>query len=483
MTTQSGRRELRARGTARLLLLVAAAVVATAANAADARANGAFPDAFQILLPKQNAQQIILGTNFGLVISDDAGKTWNWVCEQKESANGSLYQLGPVPKERIFAVSQFGVVYSDDASCTWAASGGSLATQLASDVFPEALAPARVWAIAHPIGVSAGSSVYLSTDSGRTFDSSLYDDLRPGELTGVEVAQSDPQTVYVTQYEVQPCLGAGGGGAVDGGDGIDAAADATDASNLCTLPRLLHSADGGVHWDPPIDLVPALGLGTVRIVAVDPKNPRRIFLRLTSFTDAVDTLAISDDGGATFQKPVSLPGKLTAFLRLPDDTILVSGLTDAGPAGFRSADAGVTFVPWAGIPHLRALAERDGRIYGAADWVKDGYALGVSSDGGATFAAVMTFSQVTSVRACVQKLCQDPCDFQAGVGLWPPETCNSSASPPRKATGCGCTASGADDGGWKAGGRWLAAVAAVAALLWRHRRRDLYRRRFHRWRR
>ncbi|HEY2900378.1 MAG TPA: sialidase family protein [Polyangia bacterium] len=435
--------------------------LAVACAAARAHANGAFPDALQILLPTQKPQQIILGTNFGFVISDDGGKTWEWSCEQMASTNGSLYQLGPPPLERIYAVSQFGLIYSDNASCTWTSGAGALTTVLANDVFPEQ-AGTRVWAVARPIGMSAHPGVYLSTDNGQTFGTTpVYEDPFAGELTGVEVAASDPQTVYVALYEVQTCA------AGDGGDPLDAGTDdAGDASALCTLPRLVHSSDGGGHWDAPIDLVPALGQGIARIVAVDPKNPQRIFLRFTSFTSPVDVLAVSDDAGITFRTPVSVTGSLTAFLRRADGTILVSGLTDGGPVGFRSSDSGATFTPWTGIPNLRALAERDGRIYGAADWVKDHYALGVSTDGGATFTPVVTFSQVSSVRACVKTLCQDPCDYQAGVGLWPPETCNPSTA---KKTGCGCAAGAGDPGqvAWP----WPVLAIVLAAAVLRRRRR------------
>lgn len=431
------------------------------------RANGAFPDAMEILLPTGKPDQILLGTNFGLVISDDGGQTWTWSCEQMASTNGSLYQLGPVPMERVYAISQYGLVFTDDASCTWAAGGGSLANLLATDAFVDPTNQARVWAVAHPVGsTSVGTGIYRSDDGGVTFGSSLYDFPLPGGLISIESARSDPDIVYAALYEDRPCQ-LGDGGSADAGDADADGGDAGDAATLCPSPRLIRSGDAGAHWDDPIDLQPALGRGMARIIAVDPTDPRRLFLRFAPFDTAGERLMITDDGGQTFRQAFRVGGRLTAFLRRADGTILASGLEDAGPVGFRSSDGGASFTPWPGIPSLRGLAERGGRIYGSADFVKDGYALGVSSDGGNTFAPVMTFSQVKAIRACVQAACQDACEFKAGITLWPPETCGGP--PPAQKTGCSCAAADAGAAASALSAAILFAACAMRAGLRRRR--------------
>jgi MYXO-CTERM domain-containing protein len=450
------------------LLWVAAAALTTPLTGRDAQANGAFPDALQILLSRNNPRQIVLGTTFGLVSSEDGGKTWSWSCEQRNSVNGNLYQLGPAPLERLYALSVAGLVFTDDGSCTWTIAGGSLASVLATDAFVEPMDPQQVWALGSPIGAAGSPGVYHSTDSAQTFGPSLYDDSFSGALTSIEVARSDPQTIYVARYDLLTC---------DGGDGAvpDGASDASDAQSLCEFPKLLRSTDGGAHWDQPIDLQPTLGKGTFRIIAVDPTNPRHIFLRFMTFDVPMETLAISDDAGLTFRQPISVNGKLTAFLWRADNTLLVTGLTDAGPVGFRSVDGGATFSPWTGIPSLRALAERDGLLYGATDWVKDGYALQVSTDVGLTFAPVMTFSDVHSVKACVKAACEMACDYQAGLTLWSPDTCHPEGVLPNppvgKKTGCGCV-TGDDGPGATGNQKWqLASATLAAAVFWLASRR------------
>ena len=61
---------------------VALAIIAgVAAMAPAARANGAFPDEFSVHLPAGAPHRIFLGTNFGLVVSEDDGATWRYACE------------------------------------------------------------------------------------------------------------------------------------------------------------------------------------------------------------------------------------------------------------------------------------------------------------------------------------------------------------------------------------------------------------------
>src|SRR6185295_4745217 len=82
-----------------------------------ARAHGSYPDALQILLPPERPEQIILGTNFGLIFSEDGGQTWLFSCEQGLSTYAGPYRLTPPPSHRILAITaSAGLIYSDDDS-------------------------------------------------------------------------------------------------------------------------------------------------------------------------------------------------------------------------------------------------------------------------------------------------------------------------------------------------------------------------------
>src|ERR671932_348511 len=59
----------------------AAAALACAIAAPAAFANGAFPDELSVQFPPDFPHRILLGTNFGMVISEDDGASWRYTCE------------------------------------------------------------------------------------------------------------------------------------------------------------------------------------------------------------------------------------------------------------------------------------------------------------------------------------------------------------------------------------------------------------------
>jgi MYXO-CTERM domain-containing protein len=430
--------------------VVAVALLAAAASAA--RADGAFPDSDQVLLPALRPSEIVLSTNFGLIATSDAGASWEWSCEAPLTANGRLYQLGIAPTgdgvvaARIVASSLWGAVYSDDDACTWKGAGGDVASQLTvTDVFVDRADARRVFALASDDGGDGVSraSAFASSDGGASFGPAIFVAPPGALLLGVESAASDPGTIYL-------------------------ALESTPGQ-----PQLARTGDGGAHWDT-IDLAPALGSSRVGIVAVDPTDAAAIVLRASTATD--DRLAISRDGGAHWGTPVILPGALTTFLRRADGTLLVGGIASHGQAfGQRSLDGGATFQDWphpqGALPHFRGLAERDGVLYAAADDVMDGFALGVSSDGGATWRPLLAYGQVTRIRPCVADACRSNCRTLAAAGLWPAATCDAPAAPVTAmdagtapvTSGAGCSCSVGD------GGTSLLAVLLLPPLLVRRR--------------
>ena len=126
-------------GAAVLALLVALPRAAAGA----ARANGALPASYGILLPADKPQEIVLATNFGMIISEDAGASWLWTCEQPATSFGYLYGVGPPPRDRFYALSpDAGLAFSDDGSCTLAA-GGRRARRRWSRATSSSIAPTR----------------------------------------------------------------------------------------------------------------------------------------------------------------------------------------------------------------------------------------------------------------------------------------------------------------------------------------------------
>ncbi len=385
---------LPSRLTCSLLLTLTALLGAT-----PARADGSFPEPRHILLPPDRPEQIILGTNFGLIFSEDSGESWQFSCEQGLSAYASAYLLGALPTHRIFAMtSGAGLIYSDDDSCSWSAAGGTL-----TDVVPYALtvdaSRYRVYAIGVPReDLHAGESIYVSHDGGLSFGAPVFTAPPLSALLTVLVAPSQPRTLYAAMFSTPE-----------------------------NHPILLISRDSGEHWEVAADLVDSLGENPFELLAIDPSDQDKLYVRVLGAS--AETLAISQDGGLSFVQSVSIPGKLKAFLKLASGTILVGGTAGTEAVGYRSKDGAQTFEPWPEAPHVHALAERNGKLYVAAENFSDGYAIAESDDEGAHLRPLTGFRQMQSVKSCVSDLCAEACSYYAGITLWPEAVCGAESGP------------------------------------------------------
>jgi hypothetical protein len=389
-----------------------------------AHADGAFPDSFALFAPSDQAGTLRLATNFGLVFSTDGAQTWHYVCEQAVITFASLYAEGP--DDALYAVSRLGLVSSRDGGCTWTTARGALAMSAADDVFADPSDAMHVLAIAEVLqdgGTLAATQLFESRDGGLTFGGPLYTPAPQRTLTGIEIARSDANTMYLTMYDPGP------------------------------HPWLAKSSDGGAHFSE-IDLG---GADFPRLIAIDPQNPQRIFLRLGGRDG--DVLGISTDGGATVLRPLTVPGKMSAFLLRPDGTILVGGTSGA----WRSTDGGMSFSDWPVGLHLRGLAERAGLLYLVGDDKLDKAALFTSPDE-MTLTPILRFRDILGPAGCgnVPQACDVPWmqlqplinpDYDGGVP-------DLSMSPTVSDGGCGLAP----------GGVGLLPVVCILLLACRRRR-------------
>ena len=153
-----------------LAAVVGVAVIGAAVPAA-VHANGAFPDSQSILTPADRPGQIIMATNFGVILSPDAGATWLWSCETDGNAYGTLYQMAPAPRDRLFTVANLTLAYSDDGTCSWQTARGVLAELPVTDAYVDPSDANHVLAIGAPGSLY---SLFESTDGGATFGAALY---------------------------------------------------------------------------------------------------------------------------------------------------------------------------------------------------------------------------------------------------------------------------------------------------------------------
>ena len=344
-----------------------------------ARADGAFPTGSSVLLPASAPQRILVGTTFGLVISEDAGATWRYACEPYVTAGGAnvlVYQGAPTGE--VIASHQDALSRSADVGCTWTKATGSISGLLVVDAFIAPSNPSSVLAIGWP--PTAGASILPSSDGGQTFGPAVLASGTPQvradeRLVSVEIAASDPAVAYATTFGFP------------------------SASNPAGSAALLRTADGGASWTR-FDL--QLGISVqARIAQVDPANPETVYLLVSSANS--DEIRVTVDGGATVQ-PLLVPnGPLGGFVRASDGALYAGTL--AGDFYVRAPGASA-FQKLPG-PHLRCLGERAGRVYACADPGADGYDLATSDDGGKSFQKRLSFTQILGPLTCasVQSAC------------------------------------------------------------------------------
>lgn len=338
-----------------------------------ARANGAFPDSFQIFAPPDRPNQIILAAYQGLFVSEDDGRRWYWVCEPAIGRSPGDYQQGPPPASLLYA-RDTGLYVTADL-CAWSEAQGLPPETEVTDVSPDVNDPLHTLAIGVVRSATTSTySLFESVDGGLTFSRAIYRARVGMRLDSVEIPRGEPGTIYLT------------------------------ASSTASAGRyLLRSKDEGAHFET-FDHRAETGRALLRITQVDPQNPLRIYFRVDrTGTNLGDSLAISDDGGSSVRIALTIEVRMSSFLRRPDGTLIV-GSTNGG---YMSTDGGAKFTRWANAPHIRALAARGGAIYAAGSDLQDGFAAGVTHDNGASWTPLFSYRHVRSPANCpaVRRIC------------------------------------------------------------------------------
>jgi photosystem II stability/assembly factor-like uncharacterized protein len=415
---------------------------------APAVADGAFPDELSVMLPQSvpNENEILLGTNFGLIVSPDQGKSWRYVCEPyiTGSVNDNVFFYQAAKAGTVIATSSRAFWRTGDGGCTWTRAGGSVAPLRADDLFIDPNDPLFVLAITTDLNAGI-DGLHVSHDGGLTFQGPVYS--TPNRLNGVEIARSDGNVIYLTEMR-----------------------DTTIASFQAFLVR---SVDRGQSWDPVNRVQLTVPPGTdVTIAAVDPKAPGTVYLRLQNVAQSSDAIAMTTDGGQTLSNPFRITGvtEFSTFLTAADGTLL-AGTTSSD---LYAAPAGTTdFLPRRG-PRTRCLGQRFGDptapIYACGDGFLDGYNLGISIDGAQTFTPLMKFTDIAGPLTCpaVSQACAAQFAFlQQTLGVAPPPPPSSGGGGGGSPAKPGCSSA-------EAGGAMLlgALLAALSPSLRGRRRRS-----------
>jgi hypothetical protein len=351
-------------------------LIALLALTATAHANGRPPLTNSVHFRPGYPHSLYVGTTFGLLVSQDDGCTFDWLCEDDLGYGGTYDPIYAIDVEgTIFATTFTGLHVSRDGGCSFT---------VATDQFPVG-DPRRIDGWIGALALDGAGAVwigtadtgkpndlYLSTDHGVTFTS--LGQSAAVEWNSLQVAPSDTQRVYATAYAFGPPGTA----------------------------ELVVSKNGGAAWTP--SALAGVTLSTnplLRVAAVDPSNPDVVYVvsGQNANPPAGDLLYRSSDGGATLTQVLATTDPIRDVVIADADHVIAA--TQLGGT-FQSSDAGHTFTAITGAPQLSCLGRRsDGALIGCgANWDPDFMAVASSTDVGASWQKVWRFVNIYGPLAC-----------------------------------------------------------------------------------
>lgn len=449
-----------------------------------AQAHGRPPFLGDLAFHPEDPDFVVARATFGLVLSEDGGMTWRWICAAATGADPTREDPPiAVTSDGSILVGTFeGLARSTPDHCAFERPE-ALADRFVIDVVTDPSAPSTVWAIA--TSGSEPDELYRSEDQGRTF-TRVGAPIEEILLERVLVAPSDPTRVYLSGAIPVMAI-THDGGAPDGGP-----------ATTERMGFVLRSTNRGETFTP-IEIPLVDEERNVHLLAVDPIDPDRLLVRMTRRT--VDTRAervlLSEDGGDTWTEVASGRQISGAVFSADGSRAWVTARVVDGL--LRSEDGGRSFVEVQRLS-MPCLARRGDEIWACVDELADGFAVGRSTDGGDTLEDTLRFEQIYDMVECsectaVGHGCPEwfvdiayDLRLDAGIGAGVdggisgaprdagpvPEGCgmDGSVSPPMDAGvdagpseedppgDCGCRAARPD----APGGLWLAALAGLRFL-------------------
>jgi hypothetical protein len=428
-----------------------------------AEANGRFPAANQLVRRPGSQDHYMLRATFGILISNDGAKTWDWVCEQAVGYQSSKDPPVAYTAGGSMIVGTFTAVSMSTDGCQWDPIA-AVPKLFVSDLTVRRDRPTTGLVLISPFAVSDGATALYDT---RLFE--LTDDAKSGSQRhtfdptllgyGVETAgAAAPGRVYVTA-----------------GRNIGPQ----------NFPVLLVSDDDGMTFiERPIPTDPFIE-HSIYIAGVDPTFPDRVYLRTTGTIGPSpqmphNRLWVTEDAGKTWKAIFTAQGMtlqpLLGFALSEDGSKVyvggpVHGLNVASRSDFqfqKTSDIAV-----------QCLSMFDGVLWACSSTQ---FALGKTTNDGKSFTPVLHLNEIRGPRSCPPSSTFNTVGADDGglgcLALWPPvrDILMIDAGPRPDGGGggtggggCGCDTSSEGAAGWL--GAALATLLAGGAILWGRLRR------------
>jgi hypothetical protein len=383
-----------------------------------AYANGRFPASNQIVVTPHDPELVLVRVTFGLLVSHDRGKSFDWVCEPAIGYTGVEDPMYTVTPSRHFVGSTFdGIAISRDQGCNWSkAKSDNQEEDIAGKVFTDLAANPRdgkhivVFSSSYDRQSDAGEAffaneVWETKDEGNTFRPLQPRGFNPLLLgSTIDLTATDPDRIYIT------------------------------ARDSGTPPKafLLTSKNHGRTWDEmPI---PLEGVErSVFIAAVDPTNAERVYLRTSTAGDEPTRLLMrelaSDAGAGSAARPRlrvlhRAAGALLGFALSSDGKkIYIGGPKDGLKVAEMSGgdDGGFVFHQRSTV-QVQCLALSPDGLWACSN-EQTGFIAGLSKDDGATFESRVRFCDIRGPLACAPS---------SGTT----KKCNAAWPPQKSTLGC-----------------------------------------------
>jgi len=398
----------------------------------------AYPEQYEVVArPAQTPpQDLLVGSTYGFLISHDGGATWRWGCDGGFGVTDSWAPEYELTASGVMTATTAGGLMRSSDGCTWTPAGGSAGTDVASTTARGG--DGTLW-------LGSGimpASILRSTDDGASWQPTGSLGASVDWVESIAVAPSNPMRVYAT------------GSAFVGTRQL----------------RMWRSDNGGTSWTPlaTTALLPTES-SELQVVAIDPDNPDRAFVRVTNAAAVLEEAVFrTDDAGAGWAEVLRVPDNITGVVARVNGPAVAS-TRRSGIFGSLDGMGPLTLLPGRMLTATCLHELSDGQLWVCADnFGADRMGLGRSSDAEA-WTAVMTMLDLAGPIDCAPGTIQrDDCNRSAWCfykDLYRIPSEEVSCLAPDAGTGgddprpppCGCSG-GADD----AVGTWLVVLALLS---------------------
>jgi hypothetical protein len=343
-------------------LLSAFAFVAALTSAGVSEANGRYPLAQYFALGEgAQRERIAIVATFGLLTSEDGGRTWDWTCEEAVGFSGQYDPTITITSDGTLAAGlPDGLSRTDRGNwCDWTRP----ATAPAEPVVDVSSAGETIVASVTP--PAATQFVVRSLDHGATWTRGWA---RPEFYAHtIDVAPSRPARVYTTGW-------------VRG-----------------ARPALFRSEDGAGTF---VEMTREFAGGYAAYVTwVDPMNADSLLVRADIEPEGA-LLLRSDDGGSTFRTLFRGTSALVGVAAAPGGRALWATTSAASDRVRRSTDGGENWSSVASELRPRSLRYRDGVLFATANEMTAGMSFACSRDGGDSWTPMLLLSRLRGPERC-----------------------------------------------------------------------------------